>query len=85
MRIGEFRPTLNVGGVDAESRLREIDGSEIFLSCSRRPLSMNSVLGGLGHEAIAGKTSDVIGEAKRCEVIKEEIWGNHTVEDDLGY
>ena len=34
--------------VDAESRLREIEGSGIFLSCSRRPISMNSVLEGSG-------------------------------------
>jgi len=32
--------------VDVESRLREIHvvGSGMFLSCSRRPISMNSVL-----------------------------------------
>ena len=45
--------------VDTESRLREIEGSGIFLSCSRRPIRMNSVLEGFRHN--------------RFEVIQEEI------------
>jgi len=33
--------------VDVESRLREIDGSGIFVNCSRRPMTINSVFEGL--------------------------------------
>ena len=43
LRTGEFG--VNVW-VDAESRLREIDGSGIFFNYSRRPMSINSVFEG---------------------------------------
>ena len=56
LRTGEF--VLNVW-VDAESMLSDIDGSGIFLNCSRRPISINSVFEGLRH--------------RRFEVIQEEI------------
>src|SRR6218665_2295111 len=44
-RTGEFGVNVRV---DAKSRLREIDGSGIFFSSSRRPISrpINSVLNG---------------------------------------
>src|SRR6218665_1953444 len=63
MRTGEF-------GVDAESRLREIDRSGIFFSSSRRPLSINSVFEGF--------------RQRRFEVIQEEIClTRRLTEDDL--
>ena len=45
--------------VDVESRLKEIDVSGIVLSCSLRPISMNSVLEEF--------------RRRRFEVIQEEI------------
>jgi len=45
--------------VDVEPRLKEIDGSGIFFSCSRRPMTINSVFEGL--------------RQRRFEVVQEEI------------
>ena len=56
LRTEEFE--VNVW-VNEESRLREIDGSGIFFSCSRRPMSINSVFEGF--------------RQRRFEVIQEEI------------
>ena len=49
--------------VNAESRLREIDGSGIFLSCSHRPLSIHSVLDRLRHKRLELKKIYGVGEA----------------------
>ena len=45
--------------VDEESKLKEIDGSEIFFNCSRMPMSINSVFEGF--------------RQRRFEAIQEEI------------
>ena len=56
LRTGEFGVKV---WVDAESMLREIEGSGILFNWSRRPISMNSVLEGFRH--------------RRFDVIQAEI------------
>ena len=56
-RTGEFAEKV---WLEEESLLKEIEGSGIFLSCSLRPISINSVLEGL--------------RQRRFEVIQEVIW-----------
>ena len=60
LRTGEFRVTVWNMWVDAVSRLKKIDGGfGIFLSCSRRPINMNSVLERFRHRRFDATQEEV--------------------------